>query len=104
MDWDPNELVTWHGARLISRPDLEVRQIKGIETPQRVGRGEFSVEANGDERRISIGSHYWDAAVTQFAEIKGDIVDVTVLPYNWVVGERKGTKFYFYKIQETNQE
>lgn len=101
MDWDPNNLVVWKGAKLHSRPDMTVRQVKGITTPQRVGRAEFSVEADGEVRHIHVGSHYWDDAVEQFAAIKGDVVDVTFLPYPWTVGNRSGTKFFFYKIKES---
>lgn len=101
-NWDPSNLVVWKGAKLLSRPDLEVRRLKGIKTPQRVGRGEFSIEANGEIRRIDVGSSHWDIAISQFAEIKGDIVDVTFLPYPWTFGGCSGTKFFFYQIKESN--
>lgn len=104
MDWNPNDLVVWKSATLLSRPDLEIREIKGIKTPQHVGRGEFSVEGNGETRLIRIGGHYWDAAIEQFNTIQGDVVDVTFLPYKWAVGEKSGTSFYFYQIKESERE
>src|SRR3954452_6135249 len=100
MDWDPTALVVWKNAKLLTRPEMTTRQVKGIETPQRFGRAEFSIESNGEVRHISIGSHYWDTAVSQFSAIKGDIVDVTFLPHQWVLGNKFGTKYYFYKIEE----
>jgi|EndMetStandDraft_7_1072992.scaffolds.fasta_scaffold159586_3 hypothetical protein len=100
--WDSRDLVTLSGAKLLSRPDMETRKVKGIETPQRVGRAEFRVESKRDEEfLIRIGSHYWNAAVSQFADIQGDTVDVTFLPYPWRLGERSGTSFFFYEIKET---
>lgn len=101
MDWNPDNLVTWEGAKLLSRPDLEVRERKGHKVPQRVGQGEFSVEHNGEVRKVRVGAHYWDAAVEQFANIQGDVVDVTFLPSPWSFGDRSGVSYYFYKITET---
>lgn len=101
MDWDPSELIVWKGAKLLSRPDLETKQVKGIKGTQRYGKGEFSIEANGEVRRIRIGGHYWDEAVKQFSEIQGDIVDVAFLPYKWTVGIKSGTSFFFYEIKES---
>jgi hypothetical protein len=98
MDWNPEELVTWKGAKLLSRPDLETRELKGHKTPQHIGRGEFSIEHNGEVRKIIIGAYYWDAAVEQFDTIQGDVVDVIFLPYPWSLGHRRGIQFYFYKI------
>ena len=100
MGWDPKDLVVWKGAKLLSRPDMTTRQVKGIKTPQRFGSAEFSIESGGEVRRISIGHHYWDAAISQFAAIKRDVVDVTFYPFKWAIGTRSGTKFYFYKIEE----
>jgi len=100
MDWNPEELVTWKGAKLLSRPDLEVREIKGIKTPQRVGRGEFSVELNGEVRKITVGHHYWNTAVEQFNDISDDVVDVTFLPHPWSFSDRRGIKYYFYNITQ----
>lgn len=100
--WNKDDLVTLTGVKLLSRPDLETRKVKGIETPQHVGRGEFQIEdENGETLRIRIGSYYWDAAVSQFADIQGDTVNVTFFPYKWSFGERSGTSLYFYEIKET---
>jgi hypothetical protein len=101
MDWNPKELVAWEKARLLSRPDLETREMKGHKVPQRIGKGEFSIEQNGEVRKIVIGHHYWDKAVEQFADIQGDVVDVIFLPYPWSIGGRRGIQYYFYKINET---
>lgn len=98
--WDSRNLVTLSGAKLLSRPDMETREVKGV--VQRVGRAEFRVEdKNGETFLIRIGSHYWDAAASQFADIQGDVVDVTYLPYPWSFSERSGISFYFYEIKET---
>lgn len=105
MDWDPDRLVVWRGAKLLSRPDMTTRQVKGIETPQRFGRAVFDVELDSEVRHIHVGHYYWDAAIEQFAAIEGDIVNVTFLPYPWSFQGRSevksGTKYYFYKIEES---
>lgn len=100
MDWDPNDLVVWKGAKLLSRPEMFTRQVKGIKTPQRFGEARFSIELNGEVRHIRIGSRYWDAAVSQFAAVKGDVVNVTFLPYPWIACGHSGVVHYFYKIGE----
>lgn len=100
MDWDPNALIVWKSAKLLSRPEMITRQVKGIKTPQRFGDAKFSVELDGEVRHIRVGSNYWDAAVLQFAAIKGDVVDVTFLPCPWTLGDRPEVTYYFYKIED----
>lgn len=96
------DLVNLEGAKLLSRPEMETRKVRGIETPQRFGNASFQVEAqNGETFTIYVGSHYWDAAVAQFADIHSDTVDVTFLPSRWAVCGRSGVKNFFYSINET---
>lgn len=100
-DYWERDLVTLSGVKLLSRPDLAIRKINGLETPQHVGRGEFHIEVQeGEVLTVRVGSEYWDTAVSAFADIQTDRVNVTILPWRWVVGERAGTTFYFYSIED----
>lgn len=97
------DLVTLENVKLLYHPDMEVRKVKGIETPQRMGKAEFKIESEaGETLSIHIGSHYWDAAVAQFGDIRGDRVNVTYLPYKWAVRDRSGVKNFFYSVEETS--
>jgi hypothetical protein len=95
-------LVTLENVKLLSRPEMETRKVPGIETPQHFGDARFQVEnEEGETLSIDVGSHYWDAAIAQFAAIQGDRVTVTYLPYKWAMGNRSGVKLFFYRIEET---
>ena len=96
-------LVTLNRVKLISKPNLEIRQVKGIPAPQHFGTWSFEVETSEDQIfTIRIGEHARERDIEQVNSFPDDgFVDLVLNPHDWEIGDRSGTKLYLVEIKES---
>lgn len=94
--------VTLDGVKLLSKPYLEIREIRGIKTPQHFGKWEFEVEASdGEIFTIHIGAHTREPDIALVNSLSDNqIIDLILHPIDWEIGKRSGTQLVLKEIKE----
>lgn len=95
------ELVTLDGVKLLSKPSLEIREVKGFDLPQHFGQFNFQVEANGKVFTIYISPFTREHDIPLINSLSEDkTYDLVLEPGDWSVGNRSGTNLFFEQIKE----
>ena len=93
--------VTLDGVRLLSKPTLEIREVKGIKTPQHFGKWDFEVLHDEETFTIHIGAYTREKDIATVRAIEdGANLDLVLTPADWNIGDRSGTMLMLKEIKE----
>lgn len=98
-----DRMVVLHGAKLISKPSFEIRDIKGIKTPQHFGTFYFTVmDVAGRSSTVHINAHTRETDISQFDKFYvGQTIDLVAQNVVIAFAGRTYHKLYFKAIKES---